>query len=94
MLEESRPSVPPVDLRDDPGPHGSGKGGSLAVDYGQYSAGDGNKYQLSGDTGVSFADEKGLQYCEVLPLLRLPERRRLLAAAAEQFVETGSDSGT
>ena len=38
---------------------GSGKGGSLAVDYGQYSAGDGNKYQLSGDTGVSFADGRG-----------------------------------
>ena len=46
------------------------------------------------ETGVSFADEKGLQYCDVLPLLRLPERRRLLAAAAEQFVETGDDSGT
>ena len=27
-----------------------------------------------------FADEKALQYCEVKPLLRLPERRRLLAA--------------
>ncbi len=38
---------------------GSGKGGSLAVDYGQYSAGDGNKYQLSGDTGVSFGDGRG-----------------------------------
>ncbi|MGH8055273.1 MAG: TonB-dependent receptor plug domain-containing protein [Stenotrophomonas sp.] len=38
---------------------GSGSGGSLAVDYGQYSAGDGNKYQLSGDTGVSFADGRG-----------------------------------
>ena len=48
----------------------------------------------AGVAGVSFADEKGLQYCEVLPLLRLPERRRLLAAAAEQFVETGDDSGT
>ncbi|MEE7547017.1 TonB-dependent receptor [Xanthomonas sp. Kuri4-1] len=38
---------------------GAGKGGSLAVDYGQYSAGDGEKYQLSGDTGVSFADGRG-----------------------------------
>ena len=37
----------------------------------------------AGRAGVVFADEKGLQYCEVLPLLRLPERRRLLAAAAE-----------
>ncbi len=36
----------------------------------------------AGQAGVVFADEKGLQYCEVLPLLRLPERRRLLAAAA------------
>lgn len=32
-----------------------------------------------GVAGVSFADESGLKYCEVLPLLRLPERRRLLA---------------
>jgi iron complex outermembrane recepter protein len=38
---------------------GSGSGGSLAVDYGQYSAGDGEKYQLSGDTGISFADGRG-----------------------------------
>lgn len=36
-----------------------------------------------GRAGVVFADEKGLQYCEALPLLRLPERRRLLAEAAE-----------
>ena len=35
----------------------------------------------AGRAGVVFADEKGLQYCEVLPLLRLPERRRLLAEA-------------
>jgi exodeoxyribonuclease-5 len=34
-----------------------------------------------GQAGVVFADEKGLQYCEVLPLLRLPERRRLLIEA-------------
>jgi exodeoxyribonuclease-5 len=33
----------------------------------------------AGQAGVMFADEKALQYCEVLPLLRLPERRRLLA---------------
>ena len=40
-----------------------------------------------GQAGVFFADEKGLQYCEVLPLLRLPERRRLLAEAlTEQSV--------
>lgn len=32
---------------------GAGKGGSLAVDFGGYSAGDGRQYQLSGDTGVS-----------------------------------------
>lgn len=35
----------------------------------------------TGQAGVMFAEEKALQYCEVLPLLRLPERRRLLAAA-------------
>jgi exodeoxyribonuclease-5 len=35
-----------------------------------------------GVAGASFADEKALQYCEVKPLLRLAERRRLLAAAA------------
>jgi len=34
-----------------------------------------------GRAGVMFSDEKALQYCEVLPLLRLPERRRLLAEA-------------
>ena len=32
-----------------------------------------------GQAGVVFADESALQYCEVLPLLRLAERRRLLA---------------
>ncbi|MGA9962005.1 MAG: PD-(D/E)XK nuclease family protein, partial [Azonexus sp.] len=41
----------------------------------------------NGQAGVMFADEKALQYCEVLPLLRLPERRRLLAVAlAEKAV--------
>lgn len=45
----------------------------------------------AGVAGVSFADEKGLQYCEVLPLLRLPERRRLLAAAAG--MTAGVDAG-
>jgi len=34
-----------------------------------------------GQAGIMFGDENALQYCEVLPLLRLPERRRLLAAA-------------
>ncbi len=38
---------------------GSSSGGSLAVDAGQYSAGDGNKYQLSGDAGIGFADGRG-----------------------------------
>ncbi len=41
----------------------------------------------SGQAGVVFADEKSLQYCEVLPLLRLPERRRLLAAALAENAE-------
>ena len=35
----------------------------------------------AGQAGVMFADEKALLYCEVKPLLRLAERRRLLAAA-------------
>ncbi|MDP3540827.1 MAG: PD-(D/E)XK nuclease family protein [Azonexus sp.] len=34
-----------------------------------------------GVASVSFADEAALQYCEVKPLLRLAERRRLLAEA-------------
>jgi exodeoxyribonuclease-5 len=38
----------------------------------------------AGVAGVCYADEKDLQYCDVLPLLRLPERRRLLAAAEER----------
>ncbi len=33
----------------------------------------------AGHAGAVFADENALRYCEVLPLLRLPERRRLLA---------------
>ncbi|WDS37595.1 TonB-dependent receptor [Pseudoxanthomonas sp.] len=38
---------------------GSGKGGSLAVNYGGYSAGDGEQFQLSGDTGVEFGNGRG-----------------------------------
>ncbi|HAI93584.1 MAG TPA: TonB-dependent receptor [Xanthomonadaceae bacterium] len=38
---------------------GAGKSGSLGVDYGKYSAGDGSQYKLSGDAGVSFADGRG-----------------------------------
>ncbi|WP_312318120.1 TonB-dependent receptor [Stenotrophomonas sp.] len=38
---------------------GSASGGSLALDAGQYSAGDGNRYQLSGDAGLGFADGRG-----------------------------------
>ena len=34
---------------------GSGEGGSVAGRYGQYSAGDGEQYQLSGDAGFGFA---------------------------------------
>jgi len=34
-----------------------------------------------GVAGVVFADEAALRYCDVLPLLRLPERRQLLQAA-------------
>ena len=38
---------------------GSGSGGSLVIDHGQYAAGDGNKNQLSGDTGFTFGDGRG-----------------------------------
>ena len=38
---------------------GSGSGGSLALDAGQYSAGDGRSVQLSGDTGLSYANGQG-----------------------------------
>lgn len=38
---------------------GSEKGGSLVLDLGQYSAGDGRQYQLSGDAGVGFGDGRG-----------------------------------
>ena len=38
----------------------------------------------AGVAGVSFANEGDLKYCEVLPLLRLPERRRLLLAQKQQ----------
>ncbi len=34
----------------------------------------------AGDAGVRFADESALRYCDVLPLLRLPERRQQLEA--------------
>lgn len=42
----------------------------------------------AGVAGVSFADENQLRYCEVLPLLRLPERRRWLAG------QEGMNQGT
>ena len=45
----------------------------------------------AGQAGVVFANEKDLQYCEVLPLLRLPERRRLLAGFIAQ---AGSEAAT
>ena len=32
----------------------------------------------AGEAGVRVADEKDLRYCEVLPLLRLPEREEQL----------------
>lgn len=38
---------------------GAETGGSLVVDAGQYSAGDGKSYQLSGDTGTAFAGGRG-----------------------------------
>jgi iron complex outermembrane receptor protein len=38
---------------------GAEKGGSLEAGYGQYSAGDGKNYQLSGDTGVALGGDRG-----------------------------------
>ncbi|MBD9367331.1 TonB-dependent receptor [Xanthomonas sp. XNM01] len=38
---------------------GAGSGGSLAVDHGRYSAGDGAKSQLSGDAGIGFGNGRG-----------------------------------
>ena len=38
---------------------GAGEGGSLAVDLGQFSAGDGRQSRLSGDAGVSFGEGRG-----------------------------------
>ncbi|WP_064748911.1 TonB-dependent receptor plug domain-containing protein [Lysobacter antibioticus] len=35
---------------------GAGDGGSIAARYGQYSAGDGEQHQLSGDAGFSFGE--------------------------------------
>jgi exodeoxyribonuclease-5 len=37
-----------------------------------------------GRAGIVFANARDLQYCEVLPLLRLPERQRLLAKLSTQ----------
>ena len=34
---------------------------------------------VAGDAGVRFADDKALQHCDVLPLLRLAERQAQLA---------------
>lgn len=39
---------------------GSGAGGSIALDAGQYSAGDGRQYGISGDAGTRFADDRGM----------------------------------
>jgi iron complex outermembrane receptor protein len=38
---------------------GSETGGSLAVDLGRYSAGDGTQHQISGNTGLRFGDDRG-----------------------------------
>ena len=45
-----------------------------------------------GFAAVSFSDEAELKYCDVLPLLRLPERRRLLREGPVRLAGTG-DSG-
>ena len=38
---------------------GAEQGGSLQVDFGQYSAGDGKSGQISGDAGVAYGDGRG-----------------------------------
>ncbi len=38
---------------------GAGEGGSLAVEHGRYSEGDGARYQISGDAGLGFGDGRG-----------------------------------
>ncbi len=38
---------------------GSGSGGSITANYGQYSKGDGQQWQLSGDAGFGFAGDAG-----------------------------------
>jgi len=38
---------------------GAETGGSLAVDFGQYSAGDGKSGQFSGDAGIAYGDGRG-----------------------------------
>ena len=38
---------------------GAGRGGSLAADLGQYSAGDGKSRQISGDAGIAYGDGRG-----------------------------------
>ena len=38
---------------------GAAEGGSLAVEHGRYSEGDGARYQISGDAGLGFGDGRG-----------------------------------
>ncbi len=38
---------------------GASQGGSLAVNYGQYSAGDGKQSQIAGDTGIALGEDRG-----------------------------------
>lgn len=41
---------------------GSGTGGSIAGRYGQYSAGDGEQYQLSGDAGIRLGERGAIHF--------------------------------
>ncbi len=41
---------------------GSGSGGSIAGRYGQYSAGDGEQYQLSGDAGIKLGERGAIHF--------------------------------
>jgi len=61
---------------------GAEPGGSLEVGYGQYSAGDGKNYQLSGDTGIALGGDRGwLHVAGQLNQQDLTDRARPYAGA-------------
>src|SRR5690606_11751932 len=58
---------------------GAEHGGSLAANVGQYSAGDGKQYQLSGDTGVALGERGFLHVAGQLSQQDLTNRARPFA---------------